>query len=145
MISQGKNAVIVEHLDTGNRMPAYASARISGLEDISIYTEADEVSLADVLKVIMEKEDNKEIPNPKKISNNELKAYFQEIIPDYDKDRVYVSDMKKVLVWYNDLLKHGLLEKEPEPADDDEAEASADKNDEVQDSQKEEQPKEEKE
>ena len=115
MISQGKNAVIVENLDTGNRMPAYASAKISSLVDISIYTEDDEMALADVFEKIMEKEENKEISNPKKIDNNDLKAYFKEIIPDYDTDRVYVSDMKKVLTWYNELLKHGLLEKEPEP------------------------------
>lgn len=115
MISQGKNAVIVEHLDTGNRMPAYATARISGLEDISIYTKTDELPLAEVLQKIMDKEENKEISNPKKISNDELKSYFKEIVPDYDSDRVYVSDMKKVLGWYNALLKHGLLEKEPDP------------------------------
>lgn len=119
MISQGKNAVIVENLDTGHRMPAYASARISALEDISIYTEESEVSLAEVLEKIRENEEDAEISNPKKLSSDELKAYFAEIIPDYDRDRVYVSDMKKVLTWYNDLLKHGLLDKEPEeePAD----------------------------
>lgn len=115
MISQGKNAVIVEHLDTGNRMPAYAAARISGLEDISIYTMEDELPLKEVLEKIMEKEEKKEITNPKKMSNEVLKSYFKDIIPNYDTDRVYVSDMKKVLVWYNDLLKHGLLDKEPEP------------------------------
>ncbi len=115
MISQGKNAVIVEHLDTGKRMPAYASSRISGLEDISIYTKEDELPLAEVLKKIMDKEGNKEIDHPKKMSNDELKSYFIEIVPEYDTDRVYISDMKKVLVWYNELLKHGLLEKEPEP------------------------------
>ncbi len=114
MISQGKNAVIVEHLDTGNRMPAYASSRISSLEDISIYTDEDEVPLAEVLKRIKEKENNAELSSPKKLSNDEIKAYFDELIPDYDKDRVYVSDMKKVLNWYNALLKHGILDKEPE-------------------------------
>lgn len=115
MISQGKNAVIVEHLDTGNRTPAYASARISSLEDISIYTEEDELLLGEVLKRIKEKEDNQEVSSPKKLSNKELKEYFAEIVPDYDQDRVYVSDMKKVLNWYNALLKHGILDKEPEP------------------------------
>ena len=67
LVSQGKNAVIVENLDTGNRMPAYASARISSMEDISIYTEDDEIPLAEVLKKIMDKEENKEIDNPKKL------------------------------------------------------------------------------
>ncbi len=122
MISQGKNAVIVEHLDTGNRMPAYATARISSMEDISIYTEGDEIPLAEILQKIMEKEDNKEIDNPKKLGNEAIKSYFNEIVPDYDRDRVYVSDMKKVLMWYNNLLKHGLLEKEPEPEPETESE-----------------------
>jgi len=131
MISQGKNAVIVEHLDTGNRMPAYASAKISSLTDISIYTEVDEMPLADVLQKIMEKEENKEISNPKKIGNKELKSYFTEVIPDYDTDRVYVSDMKKVLTWYNELLKHGLLEKEPEPDPEVEEEAAPVENEEA--------------
>ncbi len=117
MISQGKNAVIVEHLDTGNRMPAYATARISSLEDISIYTEEDEIPLAEVLKRIKEKESDQEILNPKKLSSNEIKAYFEEIVPEYDQDRVYVSDMKKVINWYNSLLKHGILDKEPEPVE----------------------------
>jgi hypothetical protein len=125
MISQGKNAVIVEHMDTGNRMPAYATARISGLEDISIYTMEDELPLKEVLEKIMDKEENKEIASPKKMSNTDLKSYFSSIIPNYDTDRVYVSDMKKVLVWYNDLLKHGLLEKEPEPEESKEIEDKA--------------------
>ena len=127
MISQGKNAVIVEHLDTGNRMPAYASARISGLEDISIYTTTDELPLAEVLKKIMAREENKEISNPKKMSSDALKSYFEEIIPDYDSNRVYVSDMKKVLGWYNALLKHGLLEKEPDPEAEQETDKEVDK------------------
>ena len=86
-----------------------------------VYTEEAEVALAEVLEKNRENEDGGEISNPKKLSGNELKAYFAEIIPDYDRDRVYVSDMKKVLSWYNDLLKHGLLDKEPEAAPEEEA------------------------
>lgn len=114
MISQGKNAVIVEHLDTGKRMPSYASARISQLEDISIYTQDDELPLTEIFKRIMVGEQEKEIPDPRKLSNEQLKNYFNGLVPDYDTDRVYVSDIKKVLLWYNELLKHGLLHKEPE-------------------------------
>lgn len=127
MISQGKNAVIVENLDTGHRMPAYASARISALEDISIYTMDEEVPLADVLTKIKEKEESKEISDPKKLSNDELKDYFSQLLPEYDKDRVYVSDMKKVLSWYNNLLKHGLLDKEPEETEETEDTKDAEK------------------
>lgn len=114
LVSQGKNAVIVENLDTGQRMPAYSSARISALEDISIYTDEGESYLTELMEKIREYKEGESIPNPKKLDNQELKSLFEEILPDYDRDRVYVSDMKKVFSWYNDLLKHGLLDKEPE-------------------------------
>ena len=114
LVSQGKNAVIVENLDTGHRMPAYSAAGISSLEDISIYTDEGESSLAEVLQKLKDFREGEEISNPKKLSNDELRALFGEILPDYDRLRVYPSDIKKVLSWYNDLLRHGLLDKEPE-------------------------------
>jgi hypothetical protein len=117
LVSQGKNAVIVENLDTGHRMPAYSAARISSLEDISIYTDEGEASLAEVLQKIKDYRNGEEISNPKKLNSDELKAVFGEILPDYDRLRVYTSDIKKVFSWYNDLLRHGLLDKEPENQD----------------------------
>lgn len=109
MVSQGKNAVIVENLETGKRMPAHARYRISSLEDIAIFTEIDDKPLKDIFLIIFEKEDKKQIEAPKKLSADELKAYFEEIVPDYDKDRVYTSDMKKALEWYNILIKHDMI------------------------------------
>ena len=104
VISQAKNSIIVESLIDGKRMPAYASSRISALEDISIYTEDDDVKLFDVFKTIFEKESGGQVTVVKG-SNNELKAYFEEILPEFDKDRVYVSDIKKVYTWYNLLVE----------------------------------------
>jgi len=109
MVAESKNHIIVESLDTQKRMPVYASAKVSALEDIAIYTDEEEVSLKDVFKAIAEKE-NMEATIPAKSSANELKTYFAEILPNYDKDRVYVSDIKKVIQWYNALQKHNLLD-----------------------------------
>jgi hypothetical protein len=113
-IAQGRNAIIVEHLETKKRKTAHGSAKVSSLEDISIFTEKEDLPLGKVFDLIFEKEkggpaiDSKSDPV-------KLKTYFGEILPDYDKDRVYVSDMKKVVVWYNILHKLGLLVKdEPE-------------------------------
>ncbi len=108
MVSQAKNSIIVESLVDGKRMPAYATSRISALEDISIFTDEGDVKLADVFKNIFEKEEGgKTISH--KVSANELKSYFAEILPDYDRDRVYVSDMKKVIMWYNLLLEKDIF------------------------------------
>lgn len=108
MVSQGKNAIIVESLNDGKRMPVQASARISALEDISIYTDEGDVKLADVFKRINEKENGGQCIDAKS-SNDALKKYFTQVLPAYDKDRVYISDIKKVILWYNSLQSKALL------------------------------------
>ncbi len=109
MVSNAKNAIIVESLVDKKRMPAYATSKISALEDIAIFTDEGDVPLADVFKSIKEKENGgKAISH--KASGNELKGYMEEILPNYDEDRVYVSDMKKVFQWYNLLQENNLLE-----------------------------------
>jgi hypothetical protein len=101
LITNAKNSIIVESLIDGKRMPAYGTSKISSLEDISIFTWDGDVKLADVFVGIFEKELN---VNPKKASSRELKDVFKKALPDFDEDRVYVSDIKKVFAWYN-LLK----------------------------------------
>jgi hypothetical protein len=101
LITNAKNSIIVESLVDGKRMPAYATSKISSLEDISIFTLDGDVKLADVFAAIFEKELN---VNTKKASSKELKDLFKRALPDFDEDRVYVSDIKKVFAWYN-LLK----------------------------------------
>ncbi len=108
LVSQAKNSIIVESIVDGKRMPAYATSRISALEDISIFTEDGDVKLAEVFKNISEKEDAAQAISHK-ASGNDLKKYFGEILPNYDRDRVYVSDMKKVIQWYNLLQEKELL------------------------------------
>ena len=114
MVSQGKNAVIVEHLSTKKRMPAYASHRISGLEDIALFTDGDELPLKDVFTRIFKHLDGKTVDAPKKMSADEIKTFFADVIPEYDRDRVYVSDMKKTLQWYNELSELNLITLEEE-------------------------------
>lgn len=109
VVSQAKNAVIVESLLDGKRMPAHASSRISALEDISVYTYEGDIKLAEVFKRISEKE-NKGVAVDVKSSNDQLKKYFEQILPDYDQNRVYVSDIKKILTWYNILAGKEMLD-----------------------------------
>ncbi|NPA37246.1 MAG: hypothetical protein GXO47_10405 [Chlorobi bacterium] len=110
MVSQAKNSIIVESLVDGKRMPAYATSRISALEDISVFTEEGDVKLEEVFKKIFEKENGEKAINPKKASSGELKDYFESVLPDYDRDRVYVSDIKKILSWYNLLIEKDLID-----------------------------------
>ncbi len=108
-VSQGRNGIIVESLDTGKRMQAFASMKVSALEDIAIYTEDEEVKLEEVLAAIHKYENGKEAISHKSVAED-LKDYFSAVLPGYDRDRVYVSDIKKVLSWYNLLLKYDLIE-----------------------------------
>ncbi len=121
LIAESKNNIIVESLDTGKRMPAYSTTRISALEDIAIYTESADVPLKDVLKAIHEKEEGGEAISHKS-SAAQLKDYFSEILPDYDRDRVYVSDIKKVILWYNILREKGLLDFSEDEQEEDQSE-----------------------
>jgi hypothetical protein len=108
VVSRGSKNLIVESLLTGKRFPAFSTNKIMSLEDIAIFTDSGEVPLKDVLKIIAEKEDSKQCIDHKS-SGNVLKEYFEEILPNYDKDRVYVSDIKKVIQWYNVLQQSELL------------------------------------
>ncbi len=109
VIAQGKNSIIVESLTDKKRFPAYSTDRISALEDISIYTIDDDKPLKDILSDIFAKQEGKEGPSHKEDIST-LTEYFSEILPDYDEERVYASDIKKLFQWYNLLLKAGALE-----------------------------------
>ena len=110
LISQGKNMFIAESLIDKKRIPVYMRDKVVSLGDISIYTEDEEVALATVLTKIKEKENGQTIDFSSAIKPEELKAYFESVLPDYDKDRVYPSDIKKIMTWYNLLVKEGITE-----------------------------------
>lgn len=108
VIAQGKNNIIVEALDTKKRVPAYASDRISALEDISIYTYDDDKPLKEIFTIIHTKEGGKATISHKE-DPAKLRDYMLEILPNFDQERVYNSDIKKLFQWYNMLLSSGNL------------------------------------
>ena len=111
IISQTKNGIIVEPLGGGRRFPVHGAQRVSSLEDISIYTYEEDVPLAEVFEKIYKKLSGKEAPSPKS-KPEELKAFMEGSLPNFDQERVYNSDIKKVAQWYNLLLAEGLLKEE---------------------------------
>ncbi|MEX2380269.1 MAG: DUF5606 domain-containing protein, partial [Vicingaceae bacterium] len=111
IVKQSRNGIIVESLIDGKRFPVQGTERISSLEDISIYTYEEDVLLLDVFeKVKAYTKGAKAISH--KSSNDELQTEFEKIMPNYDQDRVYTSDIKKVFQWFNLLLEKGLLEED---------------------------------
>ncbi|MCD4695797.1 MAG: DUF5606 domain-containing protein [Bacteroidales bacterium] len=107
-LAQTKNGIVVESIPEGKKFTVFSHERVSTLEEISIYTEDEDMSLKDVLKAIFEKQEGKAAISAKS-SGDELKAFFENAVPDYDKDNVYVSDIKKVILWYNTLQENNLL------------------------------------
>ncbi|MRT94820.1 DUF5606 domain-containing protein [Ancylomarina sp. 16SWW S1-10-2] len=108
LVSNTKSGFIVESLIDKKRTPAHATSKISALEDIAIFTEEGDVQLQEVIKNIKEKENGGQAISHK-ASGNDLKAYMRAVLPNYDEDRVYVSDMKKVFQWYNILQENDML------------------------------------
>ena len=117
IVTQGKSNVIVESLIDKKRFPAFASEKISSIEDISIFTYEEDVKLTDVFSTILSQNDGKEAINHK-VEEASLRKTFEGVLPNYDIDRVYLSDIRKVFQWYNLLLKEGLLKKEEAEAAD---------------------------
>lgn len=112
LVSRGKMNLIVEAIDaTHRRLPAFASDRVTSLADITMYTDAEDIPLWQVLKSLGEKEQSKECSlNYKKCSADELHAFFAEVLPSYDRDRVHDSDIKKLIQWYNILVNNGITD-----------------------------------
>ena len=113
LLSHNKNSFIVESLTDGKRMPVFPNDGVATLDNISIFTEDEDVPLQEVLLAIFKKENGAQ--SPVNVSDsNALKAYFAEVLPNYDRERVYVSNMKKVILWYNQLIEKGLIDDKEE-------------------------------
>lgn len=123
-IAQGKNAIIVEHLETKKRSSAHGSAKVSSLEDIAIFTETEDVPLGKVFDLISDQAKGGSAPDAKS-DPSKLKSWFETVLPEYSRDKVYVSDIKKVAQWYNILHTLGLLVKEEPETKKEEAEEKA--------------------
>jgi len=109
VVSQGKNSVIVESLIDSRRTPAFAHEKMSSMEEISVFTTGEDLPLKEVFRTFHTKLEGKPTIDPKS-ANDALKKFFADMVPDFDRDRVYVSDIKKILSWYNTLLQHGLID-----------------------------------
>jgi len=108
MISQGKSMSVAESLTDQKRIPFYPQDKVISLEDISVYTDEKEVPLPKILNTIKEKENGNPIDfDPAVIKPEELKRYFAEILPNFDREKVYPSDIKKIMKWYNILINTG--------------------------------------
>lgn len=125
MVAQAKNGIIVESIVDQKRIQAFTHDKISTLEEISIYTEAGDIPLRKVLKSMHEKLNGQAAPE-NKTDNNKVKQFFGEILPDYDKERVYVSHMQKIINWYNLLLIYNLIDLVNEEPAESEADTSVD-------------------
>ena len=111
VVTQTKNGLIVESITDGKRMPVYSSEKVSALEDISLYTYEDDLPLADVYEKFYKKTVGKKVIDHKS-SPEELRTYLKGIIEDFDQERVYNSDIKKLFQWFNLLIDAGLLKPE---------------------------------
>lgn len=112
LVSRGNRSLIVETLDAAkHRMPAFATDKVISLADIAMYTDEGEVPLREVLNRVKEKENGQVASiNPKKASARELTDYFAEVLPAYDRERVYTADIKKLISWYNLLVNAGMTD-----------------------------------
>jgi len=110
LVSRGNRSLIVETInDKHSRMPAFATDRVISLADIAMFTDEEEIPLADVLTSLKTKENGAQCSlDYKKASKDQLFDYFGEILPNFDRDRVHPSDIKKLLQWYNILIAAGL-------------------------------------
>ena len=123
VLGQTKNGVIVESLMDGKKSAMSSTSKMSALQDIAIYTYSEELPLADVLDKIRVKENGAPSIGHKS-SAAVLSEYFKEVLADYDEDRVYISDIKKVISWYNTLQKVGLAVETVEESSSESSESS---------------------
>lgn len=109
LVSSSNTGLIIEMLDESKkRTPVFPTDRVTSLADIAMYTDSEDIALWKVLKNLGEKEGNKEcLFNYKKASKAELHDFFSQVLPSYDRDRVHDGDIKKLVQWYNILIKNG--------------------------------------
>lgn len=118
LVNRGTNMLIVESLLDGKRQPTYARDKIISLADVSMYTNGDDIELWKVLESAFKHEEGKVCPiDHKKADNKVVLAWFDEVLPDWDRDRVYPTDVRKLISWYNILVNAGLTEFKPEEAE----------------------------
>ena len=121
LIQSGRGSLIVEQLTTGKRLPVQQRDRVISLADVSMYTNGDDVQLSEVLTSLSEVAGGKEV-DVKKVEDEGLREFFAKVLPDYDRERVHISDIRKLLSWYNQLIAAGITDFS-DPADNEAAES----------------------
>lgn len=131
MVSQGKNLLIVESLVDNKRIPAYVRDKVISLGDIAIYTNESEEPLYEVLNRIKKKEDGQKASiELSKATPDDLRNYLADVLPEFDRERVYPTDIKRLIGWYNLLLNAGITDFDPQETETDTPEKEpADSND----------------
>ena len=125
VISQSKNMVIVESVIDGKRQPSFQNEKISTLNDIAMFTEAGDKPLREVLKTAFEIENGAQIAIDAKTASNEvLREYFAKILPNFDKERIYPTDIKKFILWYNILVEKNITDFDKPQEEEENAETS---------------------
>jgi hypothetical protein len=123
IVANSKNGVIVESLTEKKRFPVFGTSKISALEDISMFTDSGDKRISEIMQSVFNKENGgKAVDN--KADDKTVEAYFKEILPDYDKERVYVSNMRKLFSWYNLLNETGNLKQKESSQKDKEVKVS---------------------
>lgn len=112
LISRGKATLIVERVDeTHKRLPVFATDSVTSLNDIAIYTETEDIPLTTVFANVYKEENGQPASfNYKKCASKELRDYFGKVLPDFDRERVHDSDIRKLLQWYDTLVKNGITD-----------------------------------
>lgn len=126
IISQGNRMLVVEELKTGKRFPASSRDKVVSLGDIAMYTDSDDKPLGEILDLVYAHNEGKSIDVKKLIADGKLRDEFEAVLPDFDKERVYDNDIKKLFTWYNILLENGYT-KFTEEKEDNESEEEKDK------------------
>lgn len=110
LVSQGKNMLIVESLINGKRQPAYSHDKVISLGDIAMYTVEEDVPLGNVLDALKAKAESKPVDIKAFEDDHAIREFFREVLPDFDDERVYTNDIKKLISWYNILLSAGITD-----------------------------------
>lgn len=126
LVSTSKTITLVESLIDKKRLPIYPQEKIVSLGEIAIYTTEDEIPLKDVFAKIKENENGGNIADEHKSNNSKLFSYFETVLPTYDKDKVYASDIKKIINWYNLLIDNDIDFEKEEPIEGSKADKEAD-------------------
>lgn len=118
IVSQGNRMLVVEELKTKKRFPAHARDKVVSLGDIAMYTDSGDKPLSEILDLVYAHNEGKTIDVKKLIADGKLREEFEAVIPDFDQERVYDNDIKKLFTWYNILVEEGMTKfTEEEPAE----------------------------